>query len=134
MLANGTSGDINNIDRRNPRPGRPPYQQMRDVAEDLAQKVNAALATMSWQDRAPLEARFREPQIAWRTIEPELLAWAADVEARAPRLAEGDIPVGAKWATTPEFVQSLSYAGRIQLLAQTRSPRWCRCKCSASAT
>jgi len=122
MLANGTSGDINNIDRLHPRPGRKPYEQMRLVAEDMAQKVNAALAKMSWQDRAPLDVRFRESPIAWRPIEPELLAWAADVEARAPRLSEGNIPVGSKWATTPEFVVPLSYAGRIQLLAQAAGP------------
>mgnify|MGYP001174295379 CR=1 FL=1 len=122
MLANGTSGDINNVDRVKPRPGQPAYQRMREVAEDLAGKVNAALANMSWRDQAPLEARFREPKIAWRTIEPELLAWAADVEARAPRVPGGDIPVGAKWATKPEFVLPLSYAGRVQLLAQTKEP------------
>ncbi len=120
MLVNGTSGDINNIDRRQPRPGRQPYQQMRAVAEDVASKVNAALAKLSWQDRAPLSARFRELPVAWRTVEPELLAWAQDIEARAPRLPEGNVPVGAKWATTAEFVSPLSYAGRIQLLAQSK--------------
>jgi hypothetical protein len=119
LLANGTSGDINNIDRRTQRPGRQPYQQMCEVAEDLAQKVQGTLGTLSWQDRAPLAARFRELPIAWRAIEPELLTWAADVEARAPQVPGGNIPVGAKWATTPEFVQRLSYAGRVQLLAQT---------------
>jgi hypothetical protein len=122
ILANGASGDINNIDRLNPRPSRPPYQQMRAVAEDLAAKVNAALAKLSWRDSAALDARFREPQIAWRPIEPELLAWAADVEARAPRVPGGNVPVGAKWATEPEFVRPLSYAGRIQLLAQAPGP------------
>jgi len=122
MLANGTSGDINNIDRRNPRPGRKPYQQMRDVAEDMAQKVNAALAKMTWQDRASLDVRYRDLPIAWRTVDSKLLAWAADVEACAPHLPEGDVPVGAKWATTPEFVQRLSYAGRLQLLAQAPQP------------
>jgi hypothetical protein len=95
---------------------------MREVAEDVAGKVHAALTNLAWQDRAPLAARFRELPIAWRTIEPELLAWAADVETRAPRLAEGDIPVGAKWATTPEFVRPLSYAGRVQMLAQCQEP------------
>jgi neutral ceramidase len=122
MLANGTSGDINNIDRLNPRPGSPAYQRMREVAEDLAGKVNAALAGMSWQDRAPLAVRFAEPQVAWRAVEPELLAWAADVEARAPRVPDGNVPVGAKWATSPEFVRPLSYAGRVQLLAETTEP------------
>jgi neutral ceramidase len=122
MLANATSGDINNIDRLNPRPRGPAYQRMREVAEDLAGKVNAALAKMSWQDRAALDARFREPEIAWRAVEPELLVWAAEVEARAPRVPGGNVPVGAKWATEPEFVRPLSYAGRVQLLAQTTQP------------
>jgi hypothetical protein len=122
MLANGASGDINNIDRLNPRPGRGPYQRMRDVAEDLAAKVHAALAEMSWQGSAPLAARFSEQQIAWREVGPDLLAWAADVEARAPRVPGGNIPVGAKWATTREFVGRLSYAGRVQSLAETAEP------------
>jgi hypothetical protein len=122
MLANGTSGDINNIDRLNPRPSQPAYQRMREVAEDLAGKVNGALAKMSWQQRAPLAARFREPQIAWRTIEPGLIAWAKDVEARAPRVPRGNIPVGAKWATEKDFVRPLSYAGRVQTLARNTQP------------
>ena len=122
MLANGTSGDINNIDRLNPRPGGAPYQRMREVAEDLAAKVHAAMAEMSWQGSAPLAARFSEPQIAWREVGPDLLAWAADVEARAPRVPGGNIPVGAKWATTREFVTPLSYAGRVQSLAETAEP------------
>jgi hypothetical protein len=45
-----------------------------------------------------------------------------DVEARAPKVAGGNIPVGAKWATEPAFVRPLSYAGRVQLLAQTKDP------------
>jgi len=122
MLANGASGDINNIDRLNPRPGRGPYQRMRNVAEDLAAKVHAALTEMSWHGSAPLAARFSEPQIAWREVGPDLLAWAADVEARAPRVPGGNIPVGAKWATTREFVGRLSYAGRVQSLAETAEP------------
>jgi neutral ceramidase len=122
MMANGTSGDINNIDRLNPQPRGEPYQRMREVAEDLAGKVNAALAEATWQDRAPLGARFRELQLAWRKVGPDLLAWAADVEARAPRVPSGNIPVGAKWATEPKFVQPLSYAGRVQLLADAKDP------------
>jgi len=122
MLANGTSGDINNVDRRKARPRSAAYERMREVAEDLAGKVNAALAEMAWKDGAPLDARFREAEIAWRTVEPELLEWAADVEARAPRLPSGHVPVGAKWATEPEFVRPLSYAGRVQLLAEATGP------------
>ncbi|NLS93487.1 MAG: hypothetical protein GXX96_15115 [Planctomycetaceae bacterium] len=122
MMANGTSGDINNVDRVHPRPRGPAYQRMHEVAEDLAEKVNAALAGATWNDRAPLDVRYRELQLAWREIGPELLAWAADVEAQAPRVPGGNIPAGAKWATEAKFVQPLSYAGRVQQLAQAKGP------------
>jgi hypothetical protein len=120
LMANGTSGDINNSDFRTPRPRKAPYQQMRFVADDLASKVNAALAKVTWKDGAALGARFREAGIAWRTIDSELLTWAKQIEATAPRLPSGDVPVGAKWPTTPDFVQRLSYAGRVQLLADSQ--------------
>jgi hypothetical protein len=122
LLANGTSGDINNINFRMPGPRRPAYEKMRLVGRDVAAKVHGALAGVAWRDRAELGARYREAPIAWRTIGPELIAWAKDTEARAPRLAKGDVPVGARWATTPDWVQRLSYAGRVQVLAQAAPP------------
>ncbi len=122
LLANGTSGDINNINFRSAEPRRPAYEKMRLVGRDVAAKVHGALAAATWRDTAALAARYREPAIAWRTISPELLAWAQETAARAPRLASGDIPVGARWATTPDWVQRLSYAGRVQHLAASSPP------------
>jgi hypothetical protein len=105
MMANGTSGDINNNNFRTPRPGRPPYAQMRYVAEDLAHKVNHALENRTWKDSATLDARYREPDIAWRKVDADLLAWAKETQARAPiTQSKADIaPV---------------YAARIQRLAK----------------
>jgi len=60
--------------------------------------------------------------MGWRQIEPELLAWAKDVEAKAPRLPAGDRPIAAQWATTPDWVTRLSYAGRVQALARKTEP------------
>ena len=39
LMANGTSGDVNNINFLAPRKGLPSYEQIRKVAEDLAGKV-----------------------------------------------------------------------------------------------
>ncbi|MBL9115671.1 MAG: hypothetical protein JNJ83_11745 [Verrucomicrobiaceae bacterium] len=113
IMANGTSGDANNINFRNPRPSRPRYEQMRYVAEDLASKVNSALATLQWQNSAPLGARYRELDLSWRKIDPELIAWAKETEAKTPRIqGKADLP--------------LAYAGRVQRLAnaspQTKAP------------
>ncbi len=105
LLANGTSGDCNNINFRTPRPGKPPYEQMRYVAEDVAAKVNAALTGVKWQDHVPLSARYRELDVAWRTVEPALLDWAILTETKPENLLKkNDIAV--------------IYAGRIQRLAK----------------
>jgi hypothetical protein len=109
LMANGTSGDVNNIDFRTPRPGKKPYEQMRFVAEDVAGKVNAALANVAWKDHAELDARFRELPLSWRTIEPELLAWSKEkLAAGAASGTKADLP----------FI----YAGRVGKLSQAKNP------------
>jgi hypothetical protein len=107
LMANGTSGDINNINFPHPRPAQKPYEQMRYVAEDVAGKVNAALEKVTWKDSADLEVRFREPQIGWRHIDDDLVAWCNDQIAKTPPLkAKTDI--------------STIYAQRV--LALSKSP------------
>ena len=76
LLANGTSGDINNINFRQPRPRKEPYEQMRHVAEDVAAKVHAALEKVQYQSDMTLDSRYRELPIAWRRPTEEQLQWA----------------------------------------------------------
>lgn len=84
MLANGTSGDINNINFRQPRPPQPPYAQMRAVAHEVAHKVHQALSGASYTRDITLDARYREPQIGWRLPDDEQLAWARKTLADHP--------------------------------------------------
>ena len=124
MMANATSGDIglNYARFRHLTGPKGNYQRCRFLGDDLAKRVNGALAEVGWKNYAELDVRFRESDIAWRVIEPELLDWAKDVEARAPRLPEGNLPVAARWPTTKEYVAPLSYAARVQILAQVTEP------------
>jgi len=114
MMANGTSGDANNINFRTPQPRKKPYEQMRYVADDVAAKVDDALKKVTWQGAASLDARYRELDVKWRTIPDELITWAKANEANAPRIQGGkaDLP--------------LAYAGRVQRLAkaspETKAP------------
>ena len=105
-MANGTSGDANNINFRTPQPRKAPYEQMRYVAEDVAAKVNAAVADLKWENSAPLAVRYRELDVKWRSIPDELITWAKETEAKAPRIQGGkaDLP--------------LAYAGRVQRLSK----------------
>lgn len=104
MMANGTSGDINNVNFRKPRPRKQPYEQMRFVADDLATRVSAAVPALQWKAEAPLAARYRELDVKWREIPEDLLKWAKETEAAAPRIGD-------------KAVQPLAYAGRVQRLA-----------------
>lgn len=104
MMANGTSGDINNINFREPRPRKQAYEQMQFVAGDLASKVTEAVPSLEWSAKATLDARYRELDVKWRSIPDELLQWARETEANAPRIGD-------------KAVLPLSYAGRVQRLA-----------------
>lgn len=75
MLANGTSGDINNINFRDPRPAAKPYEQMRYVANDVAQKVVGVLKGLPYKGEVRLDARYREPVLKWRKPTPEQVRW-----------------------------------------------------------
>jgi neutral ceramidase len=124
MMANSTSGDIgpNNDIFRHLKGPRGSYQRPRFFAQDLADRVQRALPDVTWQTNPRLDVRFREVNFAWRTVEPKLLDWAEDIEARAPRLKEGNLPIGARWVTTRPFIAPLSYAGRLQALANVTEP------------
>ncbi len=85
LLANGTSGDINNINFRQPRPGKKPYEQIRYVAEDVASKVHGALAGLKYQDKVSLAAAYRELPIAWRKPSEDQKKWATETIAAGPK-------------------------------------------------
>lgn len=105
ILANGTSGDCNNINFRTPRPSKPPYEQMQFVAEDVANQVHKAIAQVTWQEASPLSAQYRELDVAWRTVEPALLDWALETETKPENLLK-------------KTDLAVIYAGRIQRLAK----------------
>lgn len=87
MMANGTSGDINNINFRKPRGKQPAYAQMKLVADDVAHKVHTALGKIMYHDHVALAARHREPSIATRRPDAKLLAWAKKTLAERPKAA-----------------------------------------------
>jgi neutral ceramidase len=82
LMANGTSGDINNINFREPRPSRKPYEQMRFVAHDVAQKVHAAMKDVQYRDQVTLDSRYREAEIGWRKPTAEQKEWATKTIAK----------------------------------------------------
>lgn len=76
MMANATSGDINNINFRTPRPRKAPYEQIRYVGEDVARKVYSVIPSVTCRRDVTLAAACREPTIAWRRPTHEQRDWA----------------------------------------------------------
>ena len=81
LMSNGTSGNINNVDFSKPAPNCPSYGRMRDVANDIAQKVHAAYQAIQWRDSVPLAAAYEEIELNFRRPTPEQLEWAKGVLA-----------------------------------------------------
>jgi neutral ceramidase len=89
LMANGTSGDINNINFRQPRPRQKSYEQMRFVADDVADKVFGALGKLKYRDDVTLDARYREPTLKCRHPTDEQMAWAKETVAAGPKVQRG---------------------------------------------
>ncbi|MGA0038577.1 MAG: hypothetical protein ACO3NZ_01905 [Pirellulales bacterium] len=105
LLANGTSGDINNINFREPATPRAAYEQMRGVAKDVAARIVAASANLDFLTDVPLAAGYRELEVVARHPTPAERAWAVAT------LPPPDMPAAAKTI-------SQIYAERVLALAE----------------
>lgn len=92
LLANGTSGDINNIDFRKARPKKAAYEQMKYVADDVAAKIHKALEKATYRSDVTLASRFRELAVETRRPDDALLAWAKKtLEEKPPVKGKTDL-------------------------------------------
>lgn len=83
MLANGASGDINNINFRQPRPAQPPYAQVRLVADAVAREAHRVYPSLSFQSDAALAVAECELELAVRLPDAAEVARAEAILARA---------------------------------------------------
>lgn len=88
FMANGTSGDINNVNFRVKPEPRKAYEQIKYVAEDLAGKVQEAMKGLKWSGNEPvkLSAKFTEIELNRKPISDELIAWAKETKAKEQRI------------------------------------------------
>ena len=93
MMSNGTSGDINNISFRVPRPRQPPLQRMNEVAKLVADRVLAAHEKAKF--RKDISLAMEQTLLTLKTRQPtaKQIAFAKSVLSvnppePMPRLAE----------------------------------------------
>jgi len=119
MLSNGTSGDVNNINSRNPRPRREPFEQIRIVAGKTADAATRAIRQIDSPSGDPtLAMREREITLKHRVPTAEQIERAkrivevdAEGEKELPRLAkayaERTLKLAAEPPTTKVIVQTV---------------------------
>lgn len=88
IMSNGTSGNVNNIDFRNEKPGRAPYEKMRIVAEKVASEVYRVYQDLNFQSDITLASAQTEIEAAVRKPAPEELEKA---KARLAAATIGDL-------------------------------------------
>lgn len=125
MMANGTSGDVNNINFTDPTPRREPYEQIRIVAGKTADAATRAVQQITTKsDDLPLFMVQREVTLKHRAPTPEQLERArnivkvdAEAEKKLPKLAKIYAERTLKLAEEPETTKVIVQAIRIGDLA-----------------
>ncbi len=79
MLANGTSGDVNNNNFRHPRPRAEPMQRIREVAGVIAGHAERAYRTMTYHDDTKLGVLEHTLTLAHRLPSSDDVAHAREV-------------------------------------------------------
>jgi len=83
LLANGTSGDINNINFRQKAPSRQPYEQIHFVADAVAREAHRVYQTLEFRDRVPLGVAQAEIKLGVRLPAPTDVTRAKQILAEA---------------------------------------------------
>lgn len=118
MLTNGTSGDINNINFRNPRPRREPFEQIRIVASKTADAATQAVRNVQeMRSEVRLAMAQREVTLKHRVPTDRAIERARQLvagpleEDRLPGLAriyaERTLELAGKPPTTKVLVQAI---------------------------
>ncbi len=125
MMSNGTSGDINNINRVQATPPREPFEQIRLVAAKTADSAYRAIRSIDEKSPAPtLAMRQREITLKHRAPTPEQIERAREIvkvdeegEKKLPRLAKAYAERTLALAEEPETTRVLVQAIRVGDLA-----------------
>ncbi len=121
MMSNGTSGDVNNIDFRQPREKQPPWSRMREVAYDLADEALRVWRSIEYHQRvelavqtAELDLKVRRPDAARCEWAREVLKEEAEKQARLTRTriyAEEALHLAEFPETVPVTLQAMRIGG-----------------------
>jgi neutral ceramidase len=114
MMSNGTSGDINNINFREPGKAQAPYEQMTIVANKAAAEVYRAYQTVPFHEWVALASAQAEIELGVRLPAPEEVEEARAIVAAA----EGPEMRGLREIYARETVLLSDYPATVPVILQ----------------
>jgi len=127
ILSNGTSGDINNINFTNPQPRKKPFEQIRYVADSVADEVFEVYKKTKHRDSITLAMAERELTLDIRKPTAEQLKRAKQFlaepdESKLPRRAKAYAEFAVRLAEMPPTEDIILQAIRIGDVGITSVP------------
>ncbi len=127
IMSNGTSGNINNVNFREKPESRPPYAQIRKVADKLAAEAARVAVAIEYRSWAPLAMREGRLRLARRTTPKDEVARAKFVlsKAQGPVLKSVEEIYARETVLLneyPPYVETIVQAVRIGELGIAASP------------
>ena len=87
MLSNGTSGDCNSMNFREPAKPEAPYERVNTVANDVAEAAFKVYERLEWRDWVELRSAQKEILLGVRKANADELARAREILAKANKSA-----------------------------------------------
>ena len=114
IMSNGTSGNINNVNNKGPRPSHPPYGRMKQVADIVAAEAYKTYQKIEYHDWIPLNSEQREITLAVRLPAQEEIERAEGILA----VAEGPVLQSREEIYARETVLLKNYPKQVPVLLQ----------------
>ncbi len=106
IMSNGTSGDVNNVNRLERGPRYEPYQKMREVGQLLASRVVDSLKSVNHTDQVTLAAKAEDLALRVRKPDAAMMSYVDSVLAKPKD-------------TKPFHQHERTYAERVKQLASS---------------
>jgi len=118
MLSNGTSGDCNSTNFREPPKSEAPFERVRTVANDVAAVALDVYRNIKWHDAVELKAAQKEIELGVRKASSNELARAQEILAKATK-RDGQFGGWGPEVYSREAILLNDFPDRVPLIIQT---------------
>ena len=118
LMSNGTSGDCNSINFREPSKQELPFARIRRVANDVAEVAQGVYQKLQWRDHVELKSAQKEIQLGVRKASADELERAKEMLAKAKK-TNGQYGGWGPEVYSREAILLNEFPDRVPVLIQT---------------